>query len=271
MPYQLSPINTTILTNFQQFSDQFGMITDNDQGITSGNGNLYTAYYIFGLYHKNLLDQEKQRLTQVYSNNFMKSGLYCRNSNFPGDREAHDDGFGIMAADAFLNPETRDMTKAIFDYGKNNDCNGIDSLDIDHPTLNKWLYYPLKIIGLGKIRYVWNNVSPNTFSASSWLGRFLNFRATMEMATKKIINPILWLYWTCWILSMYVTSNDNNAYSLKWCSAMAVEGHGPLTNFICKLLYKKIDKEYGSFSGLLESYFNNPNNPLISFLKNINP
>jgi hypothetical protein len=269
MTYQLSSINTVLLPQFQSYTDQYGLITDNNLGNPSGNGILYTSYYAAGLSKKNQLDQEKVRLLQVFANNFMQPGLYCRNPSFPGDREAQDDGFGIMAADAFLNPNTRDFTKAILNYGKNTTCNGIDSLDTTHSTINKFLYWPLKIVGLGKIRYVWNNISPNTFSADSWLGRFLNFTATMEMATQTLVNPFLWLYWAFWILSMYIGAANNNDYLLKWCSAIAVEKHGFFTKTVCKLLYSRINKEYGSFSGLLSSYFNNPNNPLPAFLEGV--
>jgi len=267
MTYQLSSINTVLLPQFQPYTDQYGLITDNNLGNSTGNGNLYTAYYVFGLFYNNILDKEKQRLNQVYLNNFIKSGLYTRSPSFPGDRESQDDAFGIMFADALLNPETRDFTKAIYNYGETNDCDGIDPLD-KSTTTNKIAYYSLKVLGLGKIRQVWNNITPNTFSVSSWLGRFLNLKATMQMASKEPVNVFAWAYWALWIFSSYL-SNNNGAYCLKWCSAMAVEGYGPITNFICKIMYNKINKEYGSISGLMESYFANSNNPLIGFVDGI--
>jgi hypothetical protein len=268
MTYPLTPINTVSQPQFQPYTDEFGMITNSNQGITSGNGNLYTAYYIFGLHFNKLLPQEQERLVQVYKNNFMEPGLLCRSPQFPGSRQTQDDYFGVVLADSFLNPETRDFTKQIFAYAQAGKCSGIDAQDTQNATWNKILYYPFKILGLGKVKYLFNNIAPGQFSLASWLGRFSNLSATLELASKRWPNPLQWIWWVSWILSSWV-SNDNGGDLLRWCSCMGVEGRGFIANFVCKLFYKKIDKKYGSLSGLMASYFTDPANPLPAFLANI--
>lgn len=116
--YELSKINTVEIEQFQNWTDKYGMMQDNPNGLSTGNGNLFTAHYVFGLSQNGLLtDEAKDRLNQVFRNNFREPGLLMRTPNNEVGYQAHDDFVGMFGADAILNPESREFTRAAYDYG----------------------------------------------------------------------------------------------------------------------------------------------------------
>ena len=118
MSYILEPINTVLLPQFQAWTDQYGMICNNSSGNSSDNGNLWTAHYVYGLIATNqMTDQEKQRILQVYANNFSESGMLCRTPQWPGNRQAQDDLYSVASIEALLTPNDRKMTRSIYEYG----------------------------------------------------------------------------------------------------------------------------------------------------------
>jgi hypothetical protein len=271
MPFYLpKEINTPLLPEFQAWTDVYGMIVDNPNGDTSGNGSLYTAHYVAGLAARALMTkQEKERLIQVYKNNMIIPGLFARAPSKLSDRQAHDDLFGIISADKILNPETRDFTKQIYNYGKNTYCNGVDELDHEQLLINVSTYNWLNRI-FGKVRWVWNNVNPGRFHLSSWLGRRPELIATMQMTLKEDVNPFFWLYWAGIMLWTAYAPNkkDHDGYILKYHSALACEGYGLVTDWICKKLRLAVKRDFGDFGQLLGEYFNKPH-PLVKLLKDV--
>jgi len=272
--YTLTSLNTTQIPEFQAWTDVHGMAQIDSNGSTSDNGNLFTAHYTFGLVAKNIItSQEKARILLVYRNNFMQTGLLTR---FPGDRrtEAQDDIFGLMGAEALLfpNPKDRLMTKQIYEYGRTANCHGLDPLsDPSLVTINKWLYWPLKIIGLGTLKWVWNTRSPNKFDSSEWLGRFGNLVATMQMSQRKIVNPFLWVWWAIAMLLPYYRPNpsDLDSYALNIHSANACQGYGWLTNWVCGKVRATLKRDHGDMAGMMNAYLNNVPNPYSTLLSGV--
>lgn len=269
--YALAFINTVQLPEFQDWTDQYGMILDTFDGGVGGNGNLFTAHYVIGLVLKNIItDAEKARIIQVYLNNFKQPGLLVRAPSKWNDYNAHDDIVGLMGADALLNPDTRPLTNAVYNYGKNTSCDGIDETRPNSATLNKILYYVLKVFKLGKVNWVWNTSLPGKFDGGSWLGRRMEVTATMKMSLKKFMWFKQWLYWAISMLSLYLSKPDaHDAYILRFQMAIAAKGYGFFTDLICGLIRKKVEKDFGDFGQLLGAYFNKPNHPLVALLKGI--
>lgn len=270
--YPLNSINTVQLPEFQDWTDQYGMIQDNPSGNSTGNGNLFTAHYVYGIVAKKLIsDQEKARIIQVFLNNFIQSGLLCRVPSFPGDREAQDDIIGVMGAEALMCPnvEDRKLTKALYEYGKIS-ANGID--ETDKSSKQSISYWAIRMLTLGRCRWVWNNISPGKFNIFSWLGRFPNLMATMQMSQRKLVNPFFWFYWAVtmlWLGFGFADKTYRDGYTLRMHSALACQGYGPVTNWICSRIGKAIQRDYGDVGGLISAYFNNPNHPLVQLLKGI--
>jgi len=249
------------------------MTLDNDKGDVGGNGNLFTAHYVAGLVSKkSMTDNERARILQVYENNFRFPGVLMRAPSKPDDRNAHDDIVGVMSADAQLNPDPRyrALTRAVYEHGKNNYCDGIDKTDTDRISQNTTVFKILKVLFLGKVRWTWNNVVPNKFHVSSWLQRRMEVMATMQMSLRERVNVIYWLYWAIVMYGWARAEKDNREDDdiLRYHLAVASQGYGWLTNKICAKVRKKIVKD-GGLGYILGDYFQKPNHPLVKLLKDI--
>ena len=269
MSYPLQPINMCLLPQFQTWTDQYGMITNNNQGLSTGNGNLFTSHYVYGLHTTNqLTSKEKTRILNVYGNNFSQSGILCRTPNFPGDRQAQDDIFGLMGAEALISPNLRALTRSIYEYGKKS-AQGIDSTEPAQGAQMR-AYWAIKILTLGRCRWVWNNIQPGKFDETSWLGRFPCLLAVMQMSLRERVNPFNWIWWT--ISSLYGAwfgnSSNNNGDCLAMQGAIAVQGYGPASNWVCKQIHNGIKRKYGNAGVLMADYFDNPQHPLAQLLNN---
>lgn len=268
--YNKTWINTVQLPEFQPWTDEYGMTLDNDKGDVGGNGMVFTAHYVTGLVTKGISNNEKQRILQVYRNNFRFPGVLMRAPSKPDDREAHDDIIGLMSADAQLNPDPKDraLTRAIYEHGKNNYCDGIDETDQEKLGLNQWVFKALKGLFMGKVRWVWNNVIPNKFHVSSWLQRRMEMMATMQMCLQEQVNPLYWLYWASIMLYWAKSKADAREGLLNFHMAMACQGYGFLTNYVCAQVRNKMTAS-GGLGVVVGDYFNNPKHPLVNLLNNI--
>jgi len=270
--YDLKWINSVQLPEFQAWTDEFGMTLDNDKGDVGGNGNLFTAHYVTGLVQNKLLgDNEKARLLKVYENNFRFPGVLMRAPSKPDDRNAHDDVVGLLSADAQMNPDPKDrkLARAVYEHGKT-PCTGIDETDQEKLATNKLVYMLLSKLFLGKVCWTWNNIAKDKFHVSSWLQRRMEVMATMQMCLREPVNVVYWLYWAAIMYGWARAAKDNeeNDDILRFHMAMACEGYGPLTDFICMKVREKIAKD-GGIGTILGEYFEKPNHPLVGLLKDI--
>lgn len=273
--YPISAINAVSLPQFQEWTDQYGMMSDTGVGESTGNGNLFTGHYAFGLAANGILtDAEMVRIKQVFLNNMREPGLTLRLPNATWSYNAHDDLLGIMGAEALMCPNRADraISKSIYEYGKNIKVTGIDSNEADPAKIkdNKWAYWPLKILGLGNIKWVWNTVQPGKFHVSAWLGRRPEVIATMQMTNNKwLVNPFYWLYWAGSMMSLvwFPNKDYHDGYTLRFHSALACQGFGPITNWICKKVRGAVARDFGDFGGLMLAYFNQPNHPIVPLCK----
>ena len=271
MAYTLTALNTSLLPQFQAWTDQYGMVTNNNQGNSSDNGNLWLAHYTYGLVETyEIDDREKQRILQVYANNFSQPGILCRTPNFPGNRQAQDDLFGIVGAEALLSPNDRKMTRAIYSYGQHIEPKGVDPTEPFQGAQGR-VFLLIKALCFGKCRWVWNNISPGTFSETSWLGRFPALLAVLQMSLRYDINPFFWLWWAVTALSTswFGNSTNNNGDCLILHGCSAAQGYGRLTDWVCRQFHKGIKRKYGSVGGLMQVYFQNPQHPLCALLKDV--
>lgn len=274
--YELNAINTVSLPQFQDWTDRFGMMTDNANGDPTGNGILFTAHYAFGLWANGLLtEEEKIRILTVFIDCQRETGLYNRQPGANSRYQAHDDLIGLMGAESLIRPNRKDrvLTRQILDYGRNTPINGIDPTEPDPKKIKmmKWMYPTLKALSYlnpfswGKIRYVWNNVNPGTFQPSSWLGRRMEVIATMQMASGRFVNPIYWLYWAATMLRVAVFKDkDHDGYTLRFHSALACDGYGPVTSWICRQMRKAVARDFGDLGQLLGKYFVKMHHPIVA-------
>lgn len=262
-----------LIPSIQPNVDQFGMVQP-DGADTSDNGILWTAYYVAGLQLKGLMtDDEKLRLNTVFGNNFIEPGLMQRYPTSP-DFEAQDDHCGILMADALMN-SGKLYAESIHSYGSNiQHCLKVDPRESNTSVLkqDKLLYMILNILFLGRIKWNYNPVSPNSFSIYSWLGRRMELCAQIEMTAKKPVNPLYWTYWALVMLSnTFSKPNISNSVAdvLHYCSALSCEGYGPLTNLICKMFRRSVHKKFGDIGYMFGWSNQHPDHPLVKFLEGV--
>lgn len=272
--YKLTAINTVQLKEFQEWTDVYGMMLDNDGGHVGGNGNLFTAHYVTGLVQKGLIaPEERSRILQVYRNNFRFPGVLMRAPSKPDDRNAHDDVMGLLSADAQLNPDPakRELTRTVYQHGRDNYCDGVDEADQEKLKINNLVFKALKWLFLGKVRWTWNNVTENKFHVSSWLQRRMEMMATMQMSLREFVNPIYYIYWlaTNYVWLKFGKKEHKDSYILRYHSAMACKGYGKFTDKMCDAIFHKINKDFGDFGQLLGYYFNKMHHPIVKLLKDL--
>lgn len=261
--YPLAPINTVLLPEFQDWTDKYGLTQDNAQQGTTGNGVLFTAHYVYGLVANGLMtDEEKSRLLSVFDSCVQPAGILMRTPDNGGGYQAHDDLVGLMSAEALMVPNKADrkITKKIYDYGKSANAHGIDPTEPDPKkiAMHKWAYPLLKVLGLGKIWYNWNNVNPGTFHVSAWLQRRAEVIATMQMQQNRFyVNPVYWLWWAITMMSLVMKPNTEyrDGYTLRFHSALVCESFGPITAWICRKVRKVMVRDFGGFGQVLDAYF----------------
>ena len=267
-----------LLPEFQAYTDKFGMVqitSDGTQGLTSDNGNLWTAFYTLGLSLKGLMTtDERARLSQVYMNNFKSPGLLVRYPGSP-DFEAQDDYCGMLMADSRLSPDFRSMADMVYEYGEDTKhCVEVDPREPVAATrkTNSILFTILSILTLGHIKWNYNPVAQDSFSIYSWLGRRMELIAAIQMTARKAVNPIYWLYWAGVMVSNILSKPqvDNSvADVLHYCNAISCAGYGPLTNLICSAFRRSVKRKFGD-AGYMFGWSNqNPNHPIVSLLKGI--
>jgi hypothetical protein len=265
--YQIQPINEVSLPQFQDWTDQHGYMTDNSLGHAQGNGALFTGHYVYGLHvNGKLTDKEIARIKAVYADHFMEPGLLGKSTEFFRDRQAQDDMFGLMGAEALMCPDPKDrkMTQAMYEYGKKS----AEGLESNYNERDEKVYKWLKILTFRR-RWVWNNIEPGKFKSDSFLGRFPNLVATMQMASGKMVNPFLWVWWAATMLQLVYFPNKtyHDGYTLRFHAALACEGYGRLTNWVCKKVRGAIARDYGDFGKLLGAYFQKPEHPIVELCK----
>lgn len=261
--YPITEINDVLLPEFQDWTDKYGLMQDNAQQGSTGNGVLFTAHYVFGLYASNLMtDKEKARLLNVFASCVQQAGILMRTPMNEGGYQAHDDLVGLMSAEAMMVPNKADrhITRAIYEYGKSNAIHGIDETESDPKKIemHKWMYPLLKVLGLGKIWYCWNNLNPGKFHVAGWLQRRMEVMATMQMQQNKwYVNPFYWAYWAVSMIQLVWKPNPGyrDGYTLRFHSAVAVQGFGPITNWICKKVRAVVVRDFGGFGECLDAYF----------------
>jgi hypothetical protein len=93
--------------------------------------------------------------------------------------------------------------------------------------------------------------------------------ATMQMALRKPVNPFYWVYWAYTILQGYYSPNweYRDGYTLRFHSALACEGYGPITNWLCKKAREMVHRDYGDFGQLLGHYFGKFHHPIVKLCK----
>lgn len=251
-----------IIEDYKRYTDKFGLVQPRRDS-TSGNGARYTAEYILALDLESRLDAEKERLTKVYNSLMAEPGLLMRTPDNGFGYQSIDDTIGALTASYFLRTN---YAQDYLDYGKEKPATSIDLTDTDKEATNKVVWWLLSR-GKGSVSSVYNNVHPERFHVSSWLGRFPQLLAHANFAARK--TPTIWQQ-TVWIVSVLMSSfsKGQDAKVLAWHLIQVAKDQ----SFVCALVGKfwgwMLKKHYPQGIGeVLERYFNNPDHPAAKWLR----
>lgn len=221
----------------KKFTDSTGLVHPKKKGV-SGNGLLYSAEYFVLLSNMKALTASDiiQWKNALFSCRRLP-GLYNRHKT-KTDQNSVDDYVGIAAANSVT--RQKHLSLEILNYGKNQ----------------------------GFPKYVYNNVSPGVFTASSWLGRQGQLIAHIELSAG--ITPPIWrtAWWVSSLIYSGMTSKKENhdAWILSYLVAKVGISAGGIFELTAKLWFKRFEKVWpGGLGAVLSDYFKNPDHPLAKY------
>ena len=232
----------------------------------SGNGWLYTAEYLIAL------EANKEKLTIAEDNNLFLAtqmhqimcGLLIRTPTNAYGVEGPDDYIGACFISNFLYPS---LAKDILFYGRTFTAEG-SMPGIAPSDLVLWKTIKEK----EEVSFVYNNIMPRTFCASSWLGRFPHLIAALQLVAGEKLSVLKLLY----LAGSFMFINKNNdcdSWIRPWVLSHAVKEKHWLIDLTIKWWKRKATKLWGTPGQLLSKYFNKlpegqPEHPLALYLMN---
>ena len=232
----------TMRADFAKYMDSDGLLTptENPPPNSTGNGILYTAFMY-------MTYKQYGFLTDTDKTNYSKTLTACQVNGNPGlynrapgkfDLEAPDDYIGLVASSA---TQWTDLPYAtdVLNYGKSTSY-------------------------LGLIHYIYNNVSPGTFSIQAWYGRQPQLPA--HFAYSAGVTPAFWrqVWWALTIgTSGMKTPTDPNSWTLSWLLLSTAPTNSFISKTAAKIWYQRFSKAFpGGMKDVFSTYFQNPNHPL---------
>lgn len=225
------------IKDFNPFIDKYGLVTPD--GKPCGNGIRYTAECVVAAFDNKVLDSTmKMGIFDCITDCQLSPGLFKRHPEHT-DQEGPDDYIGLGTISHFLG--YKNIARSILKYGRTHKYFGV-------------------------LKYVYNNVDPNKFSMSAWLGRMPQLICHLQFAAGEDPSLFKKIWWCGSVLnSLRVPSTDQDAFALTWHLVRVAEGKSKLCDFIINIWRKR---QKHNISEILSDYFNNQFHPLVKWLKN---
>lgn len=260
-----------IYDEFAPYLDEYGFIEPWTGGDSSGNGPLYTAQYVAALVkHKALLHvrmDEFFRMHHLYKSCELQPGLPMRTPKNEIGQESLDNVLALIYADTVLGTN---FSVRFLEYGKIFGATKIDPSRVNQ-KYTKLVYNILSLFGLRKIKKVYNNENPGTFSLGAWFGRFpiLTIAALYVSAHKKV--NILYRVWYAGAIYLAARcgrkEHDGRVHT--WLMIkIAGDKMGWLERKATEYWRKKLLEHFpDGIGGLLEDYFQDSQHPSVRYLR----
>lgn len=174
---------------YAAYADKFGLVSNNTNGDSTGNGLLYTAEYIIGLYKTGITDGDRAALSAVYNSCQKDPGLMNRTPDEQFGINSIDDYTGCAAASMIL--DGGDLARRIIEYGRTNKAFGV-------------------------LPYHYNNVEMSKFNVRALLLRFPAMLCAIKWSGG--IEPN-WLEKIAYCVSMVLPKSSQDDFSLSYIMA----------------------------------------------------
>jgi len=249
-----------------QYRDQNYLVSpylefDVEKAWASGNGLVYTAYYLALLQARGELTDEVQVLAACGVFTCRKAGypgLYTRAAGHP-DQEGPDDYIGLSAIAALASrPE---IAKEIIQYGQ---APVLLKGVLAGSQYDKFSEIGDALFGNIAVTYNYNNVVPGTMHRSSWLGRQPQVIASLEWAAG--LSPPLWrrLYWFVVVCASGSKTSRTQDWMLSWLLIVVAGDKTWLNRLASAIWWRRLKRNVGSLQTVFQSYFG-PEHPITKY------
>lgn len=250
------------------YKDQYGLTTLTP-GNSTQNGVLFSMeQLILGLANNDsAADSRSAGLVSIFQSLEQKApGLQQRTpDSFEYDSQ---DNYSARLAFSLINKDDQ-FGQRMYDYSESSKSEfiGYDSTSNESASrlaANKTEYPLARILGLGKIKYCYNQSHPREFCGLGWFQWALGLMALMDYSRRGWTTPLRFIGLTIsQMMGMFSSTSNLDARKLAYVVWYPLSKR----NLYWKILYKiwcwKLMKDYPEgMKTVYEQYFQDPNNPI---------
>lgn len=250
--------------DYKLYMDKYGLVHPWTHQ-TSENGLFYTGQYIAALdRHDCLTYEDKKSLEATYRSCERYPGLLMRDPNHFTLQQGPDDHYATLYADYMLK---YGFAKRFLDYGRMYTPKGLAP---DSGFWTKAVYSILSCFGLRKVKYVYNNVDPETFSLKAFMGRFPALIATAKFVAGEKLSFFDKLAITIQLIgSAFALKKEHDLRTLMFFVVKMLKGQSFMIDKAIKIWIINLKTVFpGGMGELLEDYFQDSEHPSVIYLEN---
>jgi len=257
----------SIIEDYKPYIDINGFVQPDSQ--TNGpqisqNGVRFTSEYVIALALERKLNEEKERLKKVFKSVEQKPGLLMRTPENSGGYQSIDDTIGAITVSYLLGT---DYASNFLKYGREKFPTENDETDTnkERVKMGRTIFSILK--SFGPVRWVYNNINPQKFHISSYLGRFPQLIAHAMFAAGEPV-PIWRQIWWSGSIIYSAFSKSTDAKALAWQLVLVGRNKSILCDLVSCFWSYMLKKHYpNGIGGVLKKYWsrNHPSNYWLRF------
>lgn len=204
----------------KDFTDEWGLVTHHKNKGPSGNGLLYTAWWVIILQQNGQLTPEvRAKYRKALQQCEVLPGLYKRHPMIH-DHQGPDDYVGLLAVSRIAK---LGLARRIALWGTDN-C------------------------------YNYNHIEPGKWRLKSWFGRMRQFVAHSKFAYGRQPSLIDKMIWCITVMtSAHASPKDQDRWTLTWLLIATAKDQSILTNFAARYFMKRMPA--GGLSLIFAQYF----------------
>jgi hypothetical protein len=220
-----------MIEDYNRYKDKHGLVQDNNQGLTVGNGLRTTSEAAIAIYRRGMYDAD---LKDAIESCEMFPGVLGRCPYNNLGQESIDDYAAVITAAKYVESN---IVQRMLAHGENN-------------------------------FYNYNNVNQGKFTFKSWLGRFPQLIAHMKIAIG--VEPSL-LQKLFWVGSILIASRNKptaqDEWVLSWLLVFNARDETGIIGWARKIWIKSFKKKVpDGIGGVLRNYLQDKNHPNIRYL-----
>lgn len=257
------PSSRNIVEEYSPYFDQYGFVQPHPE-VPSLNGVRYTGEYVVALHKEGKLDEERQRLLALFESVQREPGLLMRTPDNKGGYESIDDTVSAITASHFLKGT---FAKKFLEYGRFYPAITMDESDSDKEKIRRGKGVFALLKALGPVTWVYNNLNPEKFALSSWLGRFPQLIAHAQFAAGEPVPLWRQLWWAGAVIQSSFSKEQDHKV-LGWHLIMVARKKSVLCSVVAMFWSHMFRKHYPEGIGqVIGNYFGDQNHPAAYWLR----